>query len=891
MSFKKINIPNAANTGWEWPVKTGVIDLSKDGIVAVATDPNIIQYADVASLGAQQVYNWNVLLFDGIEEARHFFDHSKYLTQLNTSVIIIIEKESFFIRKDWGAIDKLSKNWTSLVDAGGLYYVQTALKLETWYARFMLELSLNKGVEEAMASFKGANVNVRAYVANDLNDRTKLSYFAVDLGQKLIKVHKTGPFIPINIELPGKGLVNMNLQDIGNYLQSNGESYQIEDGKVFAKVVSTISTKLKRIGFQLPSTADGEIELPNYIPEETPETKPPVIDDLDDLVITPGDEDSDERDNDDLPFEIDGDDDDVFGKSSGRGQTVPPTSLPSTPRGNNGGKTPVPPTGPAAPRYLRVAIFDENGNPIEDHLLAGNAFQMKISIGVDSPLWTRTNNQIREEQLFTDLTINRVNIDLVIDVLAEKKKYNRRILLPRSGDSTIALLDCIAANEAGVFEADIYAYHKTRLLQKVKYRVAITTPGEVVELEKPVLVTQIILNEDLNQLENRTDFTTSIYIDAKGSDDTVLPAMHNNKYIELRYASSIEKLVEKMKDTIEKGALFQDQTALNSEDNIKLLIKLANQGYMLYTNFLNEVKISGPIQLLSNQNEYLPIDLAYTFKAPLEDATLCEYAEEALMKGTTCQCVTKNVDHKKVVCPTGFWGLRYIVERHQFPTNVKGGEEDFKLTFSPSTSKGTLEVLNRTLYACTSKVNNVEPGSYDKMKKALHDRAPVTPREATGWANWLLEIPQVNPDTLILVVHIEENDDVGVQQLEIANQDFLTQTQFDESYLNVAANKQPPFVVLIGCESTDTNAYLFDTVSFIQRKGAAIVLSNFTKIKGEVATAIVIELVTILRDEAGKELRFGEVVLRLRQRLLAKGMMMSLTLLAHGDADWKIKVA
>ena len=67
-------------------------------------------------------------------------------------------------------------------------------------------------------------------------------------------------------------------------------------------------------------------------------------------------------------------------------------------------------------------------------------------------------------------------------------------------------------------------------------------------------------------------------------------------------------------------------------------------------------------------------------------------------------------------------------------------------------------------------------------------------------------------------------------------------------------------------------------------------ITNFTKIRGAQAADIVICLMEILKVYKGKEATFGEIMLKLRQELLAQGIMASLALLTYGDADWKIKI-
>ena len=99
----------------------------------------------------------------------------------------------------------------------------------------------------------------------------------------------------------------------------------------------------------------------------------------------------------------------------------------------------------------------------------------------------------------------------------------------------------------------------------------------------------------------------------------------------------------------------------------------------------------------------------------------------------------------------------------------------------------------------------------------------------------------------------------------------------------------PPFIVIIGCETSNIKIAGFDISSHFINEGAAIVVSNFTKVRGRQAKDIVIKLSEFIHQNGKKEILFGEIMLKLRQYLLSQGMIAGLSLVAHGDADWKIK--
>ena len=161
--------------------------------------------------------------------------------------------------------------------------------------------------------------------------------------------------------------------------------------------------------------------------------------------------------------------------------------------------------------------------------------------------------------------------------------------------------------------------------------------------------------------------------------------------------------------------------------------------------------------------------------------------------------------------------------------------------------------------------------------------------QASDWHEWTDQV-KTNPDSLILVVHIERDDALGVEKMEIGNAQFLIKNYFGVNKLKGENSDHAPLVIIIGCEPNNITYHGFDIASTLLSKGAAIVISNFTKIRGRQAGPIVIGLVEFLKTLRGQEFRLGDVVLKLRQQLLAKGIMASLSLMVYGDADWKIKI-
>ena len=98
-----------------------------------------------------------------------------------------------------------------------------------------------------------------------------------------------------------------------------------------------------------------------------------------------------------------------------------------------------------------------------------------------------------------------------------------------------------------------------------------------------------------------------------------------------------------------------------------------------------------------------------------------------------------------------------------------------------------------------------------------------------------------------------------------------------------------PIVLLIGCETDSAKLDLENSVTAFQDAGAVIIVSTIATILGRHAGPAAAAIVEELKNHEGKvDATFGDVMLKVRQRLLAKGVPMVLGLTSYGDADYRI---
>jgi hypothetical protein len=201
-----------------------------------------------------------------------------------------------------------------------------------------------------------------------------------------------------------------------------------------------------------------------------------------------------------------------------------------------------------------------------------------------------------------------------------------------------------------------------------------------------------------------------------------------------------------------------------------------------------------------------------------------------------------------------------------------------------------LHVLQTTLHASTLRVEAETQGLCNEVFDAIKKNSSYgNTSRATTWKEWKDLTQNISPDCLILLIHIEKDYELDTDKMEIGEKDFLIKNYLNKTVITSSRDPKTPLAIVIGCKSADISNIGFDVSSQFINNGAAIVLSSFTKIRGAQAGRIIIKLVEFLKQNANHEIVFGEVMLKLRQHLLANGIMAGLALVSYGDADWKIK--
>jgi hypothetical protein len=228
-----------------------------------------------------------------------------------------------------------------------------------------------------------------------------------------------------------------------------------------------------------------------------------------------------------------------------------------------------------------------------------------------------------------------------------------------------------------------------------------------------------------------------------------------------------------------------------------------------------------------------------------------------------------------------------VIERHAIKpvaeTNLSGTE--YALQSDPIADRDTLDVLNAAVYAASNRVKETQ---IEELLETLADVTDHRVDRVPDWDTWRTAVQSRHPSVLVLLPHTLEDDDY-IPTLEIGEEQQLPEDQITASYVYAAHDYRPPVVLLLGCETAVPDVPFQGFAVQFRIHGAAIVLSTLTPVLGRHAVPVAQMLLSELKRAARAQGTFGDALLGLRRRALAAGIPMVLSLVAYGDADWRLE--
>jgi hypothetical protein len=543
----------------------------------------------------------------------------------------------------------------------------------------------------------------------------------------------------------------------------------------------------------------------------------------------------------------------------------------------------------AARRFLRAEISAADAPGVTlDGFRAGTEHRIRVDVGAFS-----ASRLLPSVPLDTVLPPTPLRLMVV---LTEPTLLDTPLAawldLPALGASNAVDFTLTTRPDTAAVDARLMVLCDNRVVQTVRLPREVQDAPAVVQRTTTTVETAI--SPMSANLAERRRFDLALVVDsADRAASTVTavagPVTGSIRIGDLNVKATVERIARALRDIVEAP---DDYATLDAPAAVELLRFLAIRGEMLHsalvidTERLQEVlDRSRYVQIVSARRDaYFPFEIVYDLPAPDLDATLCPHAADALA-ADDLDATCPGPHDGTVVCPLGFWGLNRVIERHAVPPEgVDVGSADFLMTSGPG-SYGDRILLGSNLIGASGRVDNVESGSIDRVVGTLRALAATT--QVVDWTQWQQALAY-DPTLLVLLPHTVFDDPSELYGLEIGVEARLYQNKINKQF----APQSPAIVALLGCETARAGTVEFEFFpSLLRRAGVKVVVATLTEVLGRhaapVAMAFAQELYAACGDQPGG---VGDVMVRLRRRMLARGILAVLALAVYGDADWSITV-
>lgn len=462
--------------------------------------------------------------------------------------------------------------------------------------------------------------------------------------------------------------------------------------------------------------------------------------------------------------------------------------------------------------------------------------------------------------------------DLTTPLATRPQPQSEPLMLPPTGPSSVAHFD-VALPTTGVFTARVL----------------------VIELPARVLQTLVFRHDVADGASTLTDETTARPFDSLGGRRSEIPfaLLHNQDATQEHLLASISngqasvvplgafaKLATNLSKLLDSLADDQDVQPLGAGDNLKLLIKVANEGVQLRRQLETTWGlISAPrLQVISaDPSQVLPLECCYDGVAPGLSAKLCKSALPRLKKGlASCTCSPSEDE----ICPFRFWGISRVIERHQARPAVSAKlNHAANAVVRGSGPERKLDLAGSVLWAMDEVVDKGAKGLRKKVAKTVSAKLRKGLVQVDDWKAWMKAASE-SPAIIAAVLHHDDQE----LALTFADEPRLA-GQIDERF---TGNAQ--WVVFLGCNTAGESASSFTPASTLMVGGVKVVVGSLAlvigRIGGKCATEIVLQLDA--QRSSRKPMAVGEFMRSMRARLLAQSFTMALGVIALGDADFVI---
>lgn len=549
-------------------------------------------------------------------------------------------------------------------------------------------------------------------------------------------------------------------------------------------------------------------------------------------------------------------------------------------------------------RRIQAQVFDVPGDKQQRLALRPNtSYAVDVRIGPPGGKWESADKELPMELLPPSEKGHDLTVVFAEPNVSPEPQVDK-LFLPPHGPTATCRFYFHTTDSLEPLAARITVLHRNRVIQTAILEARVTASRTPANAKITVRIEARVV-PNINDLRERQTFDTALVLNHASNGQPYATGIAGEQAVmftldEDGLRKTIQLLNDELTNIADDPESFSKDIADKATTN--LLTTLAIHGRMLYKHlFVNRMgnewivaKDKKRIQIVSTRLESnLPLEFLYDYEAPKDNAKLCPYVKKSLPKGECDKACGGPKKKQNIVCPLGFWGLNRVIERyaHDGSRNLQGNT--YALQAASTLKREPLQVLDRALFAASGEVDRAKKGTIAGLEKLLKEKAKHADY-VTSWSQWVTKA-KTNPTLLLLLSHTEVDPLRNLEALEIAKLQRLRVVDIDEKHVRKPKSKAKPIVMLIGCKTNAPDNALHSFVSAFYRY-SAIVLSTGSTILALQAAQVAAELVRALAAlPKNKETTFGDVMLDIRRKLLAKGLPMVLCLSAYGDTDWKLQ--
>lgn len=541
-------------------------------------------------------------------------------------------------------------------------------------------------------------------------------------------------------------------------------------------------------------------------------------------------------------------------------------------------------------RRVQVQIY-ENGDEgiklVDRALRTSRSYQLLVRIGLADQKWEDADTTFPSHLLPRRAEGHELKVVFYELPRAENKPVQTQIAelyLPPdpTKESTSAPFYFRTVEAPYNLAARIVILHENRVLQTLRLKVSVVD-AEASDQEKIELNVETFVN-GFSGLENRTPYDAALIVNDDEHGEIGVTAISKSR-VSFREPKGIDGDLNWISQQLSKlSDIFKEPVPLTNPEMLKILTGLAHHGRLILESLPEEaieiVSRGKRIQIVeAQQGAVLPVEFFYDRYAPMDHAPLCDHVEEGL-RATPALLACPHGDDDTVVCPTAFWGFNRVLERRPHVSLEKG--DDYELG-EPSIERNSLGLFNKTVFGISSKMRDEDRFQVADILNRVTSGNAV---EAQTWQDWVQQVQAQSPSLLVLIPHTEPAED-EVPTLEISD-DVIKVSRIEEKHL-LGQNKTNPLVLLLGCSTNKTPIPFHSFVERFKRKKAAVVIGTLSVVRARHSVNFLERFFKTLesyRKQPGATL--GDVLLEVKQKLLAEGDPFVLSLMVYGDAEWQL---